>query len=72
MNRIKSKTIWLMVLATLPGPLLAHPGHHHDMTTREVSTHLLSDPWHVALLVLAALAAGAIGLSAWRKRGKRS
>ncbi|MEM9181739.1 MAG: hypothetical protein AAGB27_01165 [Pseudomonadota bacterium] len=72
MKRFNMLTIWLVGLTALPGSLLAHPGHHHDMTAREVSTHLLSDPWHVALLVLAALAAGALAFHSWRKRGNRS
>ena len=71
MKRITPLTTLLVLLATAPGALFAHPGHHHAMTGKEAAGHLLSDPWHVALIVLAALAALALAVISLRKRSKR-
>jgi hypothetical protein len=53
-----------LILAALPMPALAHPGNHvwGDLA------HLLSEPDHAAMLILAALAVGYGAFKLWSRR----
>ncbi len=75
MEKLASSNLKLVLLALggslLATPALAHPGHHDMIAPQNVVEHLLSSPFHLALMALSLIGGVALVASYMPRRQKR-